>query len=215
MATTGTIGAKSSSVEAILDALRSHPGGTAAELAKAAGIGRSTAGKTLATLESQGRVTRQRGTPEGGKATPDRWALASPPHSGHPDSGATSGVQVDGPADASKTPARMPSAEAVPVASAPDPGEDEATRKGSPPTAPPRGQRLRPGALRSLIHDWLAERPGQQFTPTRIGKELGRSAGAVGNALATMTDQGEVVQTSHKPRRYALAEGGAQAGAAR
>jgi hypothetical protein len=69
--------------------------------------------------------------------------------------------------------------------------------------------------LRALVHGWLAERPGQEFTPARIGKELGRSAGAVGNALATMTDQGEVIQTSSKPRRYALAEGEDQAGATR
>jgi hypothetical protein len=53
------------------------------------------------------------------------------------------------------------------------------------------GDRLRPGELRSLIHTFLAERPGQELTPTKIGKELGRSAGAVGNALATMTDAGQ------------------------
>jgi hypothetical protein len=66
-----------------------------------------------------------------------------------------------------------------------------------------------------LIRGWLAGRPGQAFTPTRIGKELGRSAGAVGNALATMADQDQVVQTSRKPRRYAIAGRDAAAGATR
>jgi hypothetical protein len=64
------------------------------------------------------------------------------------------------------------------------------------------GPRRRPGELRALVHAYLAERPGQELTATKIGKELGRSAGAVGNALATMTDAGEVVQTSAKPRNY-------------
>ena len=79
----GTTRAKPPSVEAILDALRYHPDATAAELADAAGIGRSTAAKTLATLEARGRVTRQRGTPEGGKATTDRWTLAPDPRTEH------------------------------------------------------------------------------------------------------------------------------------
>ncbi|HEV8650564.1 MAG TPA: MarR family transcriptional regulator [Actinomycetes bacterium] len=231
MATTGTTGAKTPSVEAILDALRHHPDATAAELAEAAGIGRSTAGKTLANLEAQGRVSRQRDTSGGGKATPDHWTLVSDPPADHTGRAepepqpATGEVPVDEPAATPETSAEAPSAEAVPPATGtPDTGEADATAATtqSAPDAdrPPggatgSGPRLRPGALRALVHAWLAERPGQEFTPTRIGKELGRSAGAVGNALATMTDQGEVTQTSSKPRMYALAEGGDQASATR
>jgi hypothetical protein len=230
MATTGTTGAKTPSVEAILDALRQHPDATAAELAEAAGLGRSTASKTLANLEAKGRVSRQRGTSEGGKAAPDRWTLVPDPLAGHtnraePGLQAAAEVPVDEPADATETLGGAPSGEAVPpVAGTPDTGQAEAsvatTRSASDADQPAggasgSGPRLRPGALRSLVHGWLAERPGQEFTPTRIGKELGHSAGAVGNALATMTDQGEVVQTSQKPRRYALVEGGDQAGATR
>jgi hypothetical protein len=119
-------------------------------------------------------------------------------------------VATDEPADTTGTPAEASSAEASVAASrsASDTDQHAGGAGGS-------GTRLRPGALRSLVHAWLAERPGQEFSPTRIGKELGRSAGAVGNALATMTDQGEVVQTSRKPRRYAIAEGGDQVGATR
>ncbi|MFE4832709.1 helix-turn-helix domain-containing protein [Streptomyces sp. NPDC056672] len=46
---------------------------TAAELALAAGTGRSTAGKALATLEQQGLAVR---TPGGASRTPDRWRAA-------------------------------------------------------------------------------------------------------------------------------------------
>jgi DNA-binding IclR family transcriptional regulator len=59
--------------QALLDALADRPGATAPELAKAAGIGRSTATKLLATLASQGRVLRQRG----GRRAADHW---DPPH---------------------------------------------------------------------------------------------------------------------------------------
>jgi hypothetical protein len=134
-------------------------------------------------------------------------------------------VSVDEPADTIENPGGASSAEAAPpVAGALDTPQAEAAVATSHLASNARqpageatggGPRLRPGALRALVHDWLAERPGQKFTPTRIGKELGRSAGAVGNALATMTDHGEVVQTSRKPRRYALAEGGDQGGATR
>jgi len=47
--------------EALLGALADRPRATATELAEAAGIGRSTAGKLLATLAAQGRVLRQPG----------------------------------------------------------------------------------------------------------------------------------------------------------
>ena len=174
----------------------------------------ATAGKILASLEGQGRVTRRRVTPQGGKATPDRWTLVPDPLAdrdrAEPEPPPTAAeVAVDEPADTTGSPAEASSVEAVPpAADTPDPDQPAGRAGGS-------GPRLRYGALRALVHAWLAERPGQEFTPTRIGKELGRSAGAVGNALATMTDQGEVTQTSSKPRMYALAEGGDQAGATR
>src|SRR6266540_443232 len=76
-----TTGAKATSVEAVLDALRQHPDVTAAELAEHAGIGRSTATRTLANLETKGQVTRQRGKAEaGGRTAPDRWALVPDTH---------------------------------------------------------------------------------------------------------------------------------------
>jgi predicted transcriptional regulator len=61
--------------EALLGALADRPGATATELAEAAGIGRSTAAKLLASLANQGRVLRQPGGHHHGRRTADRWTL--------------------------------------------------------------------------------------------------------------------------------------------
>jgi len=70
--------ATSASAEALLGALAARPGATAAELAAAAGIGRSTASKLLATLAAQGRVQRQPGAHQDGRRAADRWTLPTP-----------------------------------------------------------------------------------------------------------------------------------------
>jgi MarR family len=61
--------------EALLGALADRPGATATELAQAAGIGRSTAAKQLATLADQGRVLRQPAGHHDGRRAADRWTL--------------------------------------------------------------------------------------------------------------------------------------------
>jgi DNA-binding GntR family transcriptional regulator len=76
--------------------------------------------------------------------------------------------------------------------------------------------RLGAGELRQLVLACLADRPGQALSPTVIAKTLGRSAGAVANALRTLAGQGAVVQTQANPRRYCITPaGGDQAGPAR
>ena len=64
--------------EALLGALADRPGATATELAQAAGIGRSTAAKLLATLADQRRVLRQPGGLKDGRRAADRWTLPPP-----------------------------------------------------------------------------------------------------------------------------------------
>jgi hypothetical protein len=64
--------------QALLGALADRPGATATELAQAAGIGRSTAAKLLATLAGQGRVLRQPGGLKDGRHAADRWTLPTP-----------------------------------------------------------------------------------------------------------------------------------------
>jgi DNA-binding transcriptional ArsR family regulator len=199
---------QATSVEAVFDALRQHPDATAAELAEHAGIGRSTATRTLANLETKGQVTRQRGKVEAGSRTAPGWALVpdtltdaaeteQQPATEEPDTNVSASQDEDHAGqDAPPSSAAADTANAEAEATTTDAAEPAS--KGS------SSQRLRPGALRTLVHAWLAERAGKEFTPTKIGKELGRSAGAVGNALATMTDAGEVTQTSAKPRMFCI-----------
>ena len=68
---------KPASEQAILKALAANPDATAAEVAVAAGVGRSTASKVLARLASTGEVRRTEGGRDGARRLPDRFALAS------------------------------------------------------------------------------------------------------------------------------------------
>jgi DNA-binding IclR family transcriptional regulator len=68
------------------------------------------------------------------------------------------------------------------------------------------GDRLRPGALGDLVADYLRANGGEPLGPTAVGKGLGRSQGAVANALARLAEAGTVVCVSESPRRYRLAE---------
>ncbi|MGV9725721.1 hypothetical protein [Nocardia beijingensis] len=66
-------------------------------------------------------------------------------------------------------------------------------------------ERLPAGALRGQVDDFLRDNPGKEFTPHQIGKELGRSSGAVHNALVTLTKNGIARQTSAAPKKFTLA----------
>ena len=65
--------------------------------------------------------------------------------------------------------------------------------------------RLGRGALGALVRDYLAARPADAFGPAGLGKALGRSQGAVSNALSAMAERNEVVLVADKPRRYRIA----------
>jgi hypothetical protein len=81
------------------------------------------------------------------------------------------------------------------------------------PAPPPKGGRLGNGQLRRQVAEWLAARPGPH-TVGEVAKALGRSAGAVGNALATLADRNEADRDPGKPVRYwANAKTGAAAAA--
>ncbi|MGH3857928.1 MAG: MarR family transcriptional regulator, partial [Pseudonocardiaceae bacterium] len=99
------------------------------------------------------------------------------------------------------------------TASAPDTVEQQPTITSTTPTptgatargdaaAPRKTTRLVKGALRGMVEDYLAERPGEQFSPSAIGKALGRSSGAVSNALDKLIADGYAVQTQDKPKRF-------------
>jgi hypothetical protein len=64
----------------------------------------------------------------------------------------------------------------------------------------------RPAALRDMVKALLREKPGESFTAYQIGKELGRSSGAVTNALAKLADLRIARLTCDAPRTYQFAE---------
>ena len=68
-------------------------------------------------------------------------------------------------------------------------------------SAPAPKGRLGNGQLRRQVAEWLAARPGPH-TVGEIAKDLGRSAGAVGNALTTLADRAEAARITGKPLRY-------------
>lgn len=139
--------------EKLLAALAESPRATAAELAEAVGIGRSTASKTLAVLEAEGRVSRAARGPGGGRRQPDRWNLVNSPRRGR-------------------------WAES--------------------------GPRLGKGELRALVLAHLEAQHDEPVTPTAVAASLGRSAGAVSNALLRLTNEGAAVQVGDHPRRFAI-----------
>ncbi|WP_067667091.1 AAA family ATPase [Nocardia miyunensis] len=72
------------------------------------------------------------------------------------------------------------------------------------PTAsiPASGVRLGSGELRSMVARVLADNPTTEYGPREISKILGRSSGAIGKALKTLTGAGHAELTQPKPVRY-------------
>jgi hypothetical protein len=161
--------------EALVAAVTADPGATAAEVAGALGIGQSTAKKRLAALEAAGQVRRDPGGRVDGVRAPDRW---------HP-------LDTDGAATSE------PDAHSE-AGGDPEPAEVTAAASGG-------SGRLGRGALAAMVRDYLEARPKESFGPAALGKALGRSQGAVSNALAAMAERGEAVLVADKPRRYRIA----------
>jgi predicted ArsR family transcriptional regulator len=72
--TTNKTNATADAGQSILEALAEKPGSTAAEIADATGLARSTVGKQLAVLGRAGTATRTTGERDGGRRAPDRWS---------------------------------------------------------------------------------------------------------------------------------------------
>ena len=163
--------------EALVAAVAARPGLTAAQVAEVLGAGQSTVAKRLAVLEAIGAVSRTPGGRVAGVRSPDRWDAAAA-------GAATEPATTCEPAEASTH-------------------EDS----GAPDAHPAEGTsaRLGRGALGAMVRDYLARRPTEAFGPAQVGKALGRSQGAVSNALAAMAERGEAVLVAERPRRYRIA----------
>lgn len=90
-----------------------------------------------------------------------------------------------------------PKATAAKEPGAKEPGETDPDAAQESP-----GQRLKPGALRGLVEQYLADHPEQDYTPTALGHLLGRSSGAIANALEKLVADKYAVLVSRKPRSY-------------
>jgi predicted HTH transcriptional regulator len=163
---------------AILEVLKVEPQASAAQIAVSASVGRSTASKLLAQLQSEGKVRRiNGGHGEGNRRLPDLWSLAD----SQPAANDTkpSGTQTTG---------NKP---------------DRKNTNGTPATSSP--ERLKPGELEGLILTYMQEHPDEPLGPGAVAKALQRSSGAVGNGLARLTHAKKVRQINDKPRRYQIA----------
>lgn len=82
---------------------------------------------------------------------------------------------------------------------------------GSTPAAPGAANRLRNGELRRMVAEQLAHDPAAALTPGTIATTLGRSSGAVGNALATLEARGEAEKVGTTPVTYRATDNTADA----
>lgn len=184
-----------------LAALAEHSGSTARQIAAYASIGGSTAGKALTVLESRSLAYREHGEKVGGRRTADRWYHR--PAEAEPE-GPGTGV-------AAEAPAAAPAEDTAPAAPAAAPAEEAAPAPAKPQTASapaPKttgSARLVRGGLRQMVYEYLESHPDEAVTAPRLGKTLGRSAGAVANALVKLTGQRQAELVGESPRRYRLA----------
>lgn len=149
-----------SASDAVARAVSVRPGSTAAELAAATGLGRSTVSKSLAALEVSGVARRQPGGRDGARRLPDRWL----------------------PALDSRTKA--------------------AARGKAPAAGSATAGRLGKGELDAMVLEYLSTHPDDEVGPTVVARALGRSQGAVANALTKLAAGGHAELTSEAPRRY-------------
>jgi hypothetical protein len=173
---------------ALWAALHAHPDATTADLAAAAGIGRSTATGMLVGFADAGLATRTPGGGTGRARRPDRWSTTPAP------------APVRAPA--SPTPSRAAATGAFTAAGVGAPQDDAISATPVPP-----GGKLTGGQLRDLVAAHLRAHPDQDLGPTAIAKHLDRSAGAVANACLRLIALGQATQTSRSPRRYRATTG--------
>ena len=167
-------------------ALQAHPGSTTEQLAAHASLGQSTAGKILARWVSEATISRNMPNGTGKGRRPATFTIAA------------SADVIPGASDTHPERDKPASDDVAtdPTPSDPTPGDDTSAEKVA---------RLTPGGLRGMVEDYLRDHPTDDLGPAKIGTELGRSSGAVANALDRLVKDGYAQMTSPKPKRYRLA----------
>jgi biotin operon repressor len=232
----------------IWQALNDQPGATAAVLAQATRISRSTAAKALAAMEKDGLARREPGTPDGNRRVASHWYpnQPTPPHTNSPtdtketatsephtaEEDEATGHEPPTPSghnsphedhtepttpltDDTETPeadeadsGEGPQAEASDTGDSPSHETEATPHQPLPPTLTiitgGDKQRLAPGALRQQVLNHLQAHPDTQFTATALSRAIGKSSGAIANALVTLEKHGQAQQVNDHPRRYQL-----------
>jgi predicted transcriptional regulator len=211
---------RTSAEDTLWVALYDQPAATAAELALAAGIGKSTASKILAAWAKDGTVTRTSGSIEGGRRTADRWTITDNADTNVSPTGdgadtITDAHPVETVDDAPETTAVTDTPDSDEAGPQPADADDTAVESDVQPVTVDadsgaatqdgdKAPRLAPGGLRGLVEDFLRDHEGEEFSPSKIGKALGRSSGAVNNALEKLVETGYANKTNAAPKRFAL-----------
>ncbi|MEY9850269.1 hypothetical protein ABH940_007393 [Streptacidiphilus sp. BW17] len=209
----------------IYAALQAAPGSKVIALARVAGTANSTTANLLKQMERDGLVRRTRGGSQGNRLLPDHWYLATVPAPDGPEAPVSPGHDPDSSHagdltdtdDEAATPPAAPQEAGQPGETGTPAVHNGSTRAENPtahtgpgPAAPsgeeaPTG-RLGQGGLRALVHAFLAAHPDAAHSPTRISRQLGRSSGAVANALVTLVNQRQAEMVTSKPRTYRIVE---------
>jgi hypothetical protein len=172
--------------------LGDHPDGvTASAIVDESGLRAAIVGRVLAAMETAGAAVRKPATTDDGEADPNGPEL-----------------WVRGEADLTTVDLTAAAVRVVcPTCQRPMPRRNTVAVGRTGPAAPGHngdGQRtLGKNELRNLVRDFLVAHPGHEFTPTVIGRELGRSSGAVGNALAKLVVSGEALLIKEAPATFA------------
>jgi predicted transcriptional regulator len=184
-------------------ALEANPGTTAATLASAAGVGRSTATKILSRWAAEGLATRTAGKDQ---SVPVTWTLRNGDQNDETVEVATTEGAA---ADTADQRTEEPTAETDAREGDPSPVPDSEVGTGCAPATSeaamaeaPKKERLPKGALYDMVLGFLQAHPGEEFGPAKIGAELVRSSGAVNNALEKLVTNGLATKTCEAPKRF-------------
>src|SRR6266542_1372683 len=184
--------------------LGDHPDGvTASAIVDESGLRAAIVGRVLAAMETAGAAVREPATTDDGEPDPNGAEL-----------------WVRGEADLTTVDLTAAAVRVVcPTCNRPMPRRNTVAVGRTGPAAPGHNSDGQPvlgkGELRNLVRDFLAAHPGHEFTPTVIGRELGRSSGAIGNALDKLVISGEAVLVKDAPRIFAAPPTAAPADTAR